>query len=164
MTAKPMHYHGAPERSDWVTPWDFFLPLHREFHFTLDVCATAANAKCGMFISPADDGLSRSWGRNVCWMNPPYGTAIARWMRKAYHESQRGATVVCLVPSRTDTAWWHNTATRGEIRFLRGRIAFLRGDSAALHTTRGGPTPAPFPCALVIFRPPSTPPHPETDA
>ena len=75
-------------------------------------------------------------------MNPPYGKQIAKWMRKAWQSSQEGATVVCLVPVRTDTKWWHEYAFRGEIRFIRGRLKF--GD---------GTSPAPFPSALVVFRP-----------
>lgn len=52
----------------------------------------------------------------------------------------RGVTVVCLVPSRTDTTWWHKVAKRGQVIFLRGRLRF--GLSS---------TPAPFPSAIVIF-------------
>jgi phage N-6-adenine-methyltransferase len=152
-TNKPMPYHGAPMKFDWETPPDFFAPLHAEFDFTLDVCARADNAKCARFFSPDDDGLAQDWGGEVCWMNPPYGTAIGHWMRKAWEASQRGATVVCLVPSRTDTRWWHDYAMQGEIRFLRGRIRFLAGGVEATHATRKGGTPAPFPCALIVFRP-----------
>lgn len=79
-------------------------------------------------------------------MNPPYGRQIGRWVEKAYRESLRGATVVCLVPSRTDTAWWHNFCSRAEIRFVRGRLRFS-----------GAKKNAPFPSAVVIFRPPGGP-------
>ncbi len=73
-------------------------------------------------------------------MNPPYGREIARFMRKAYEESLAGSTVICLVPSRTDTDWWHRYAKRGQIICLRGRLKF-----------GGASTSAPFPSALVIF-------------
>ena len=46
---------------------------------------------------------------------------MPEWMRKAYGAAQEGATVVCLVPSRTDTEWWHRYAMKGEVRLLRGR-------------------------------------------
>lgn len=75
-------------------------------------------------------------------MNPPYGSAIGDWMAKAYISSLQGATVVCLVPARTDMRWWHDFAMRGEIRFLQGRLNF-----------GGGQNSAPFPSAVVIFRP-----------
>ena len=131
-------------RDDWETPSNFFADLNAEFHFTLDVCATAKNKKCRNFFSRMKNGLAQQW-RGTCWMNPPYGRAIGNWMKKAYEESQRGVTVVCLVPARTDTAWWHDYAMKGEIRFLRGRLYFSGGRRA------------PFPSAVVIFRPKGAP-------
>lgn len=125
---------------DWSTPQDTFDVLNKEFNFTLDVCATQDNTKCDKFYSPEQDGLSQEW-RGVCWMNPPYGRQIKFWMAKAYTSSLEGATVVCLVPARTDTAWWHDYATKGEIRFLRGRLKF-----------GGSKNGAPFPSAVVVFK------------
>lgn len=124
----------------WATPQDVFDRLDSEFHFEVDVCALASNAKCRRYFTPAQDGLKQPW-KGVCWMNPPYGRDIGRWMRKAYESSLAGATVVCLVPARTDTAWWHDYATKGEIRFVRGRLRFGAAKCAA-----------PFPSAIVIFR------------
>jgi phage N-6-adenine-methyltransferase len=130
-------------REDWETPPDFFAALHAEFGFTLDVCATAENAKCARFITPDVDALAVDWSNEVCWMNPPYGAGISKWMAKAWAES-RHATVVCLVPARTDTRWWHDYAERGERRFVKGRIRFV-----------GARFNAPFPCAVIVFRPSS---------
>ena len=118
----------------------FFDRLDEEFGFDLDVCALRENAKCSRYFTPAKDGLKQQWA-GVCWMNPPYGRQIATWMKKAYESSQNGATIVCLVPARTDTKWWHDYATKGEIRFVRGRLRFGDADY-----------PAPFPSAIVIFR------------
>mgnify|MGYP002404017161 CR=1 FL=1 len=59
-------------------------------------------------------------------MNPPYGREIGKWMKKAYESSLNGATVVCLVPARTDTKWWHKYAMKGEVRFVKGRLKFKR--------------------------------------
>ena len=132
--------HYQSDVHTWETPIELFLRLDAEFHFTLDVCALPETAKCARYFSPADDGLSQAW-EGVCWMNPPYGRAIVDWMRKAFEESQRGCTVVCLVPARTDTEWWHQYAMRGEIRYLRGRVRFGEATSCA-----------PFPSAIVIFR------------
>ena len=130
---------------EWATPWPLFRELRDEFHFTVDVCATEKNAKCLEFFSPEQDGLAQEW-RGVCWMNPPYGRTIGKWIRKAYESSLQGATVVCLVPARTDTAWWHDYCMQGEVRFLRGRVYFERGNGARS-------VGAPFPSAIVIFRP-----------
>ncbi len=131
-------------RSDWETPPEVFVPLDEEFHFTLDVCATAETAKCLEWYSPDTDGLSHEWD-GVCWMNPPYGRKIGKWVKKAYEESLRGVTVVCLLPARTDTAWWHDYCMKAsEIRFLRGRVYFWQNGARS--------TAAPFPSAVVVFK------------
>lgn len=125
---------------DWETPQWLFDQLNAEFGFTLDVCATPDNAKCERYYTKAEDGLAQDWS-GVCWMNPPYGREIGRWIEKAYESSLGGVTVVCLLPSRTDTKWWHEYVMRGEVRFLRGRLKF-----------GGSKNSAPFPSAVVIFR------------
>jgi len=126
---------------EWETPQDIFDALNKEFGFTLDVCATKENAKCKEFYSKEQNGLSRDW-HGVCWMNPPYGRVIGKWVEKAYQSTKTGATIVCLVPSRTDTKWWHDYCMKGEIRFIRGRLKF-----------GGSKNSAPFPSAIVIFNP-----------
>lgn len=133
---------GVAARTDWETPPALFDALNGEFGFTLDAAANTANAKCSRFFTPDDDGLSEDWGTETVWPNPPYGPALPAWMAKAYEASTRGATVVCLVPARVDTRWWHEYAERGEHRFIRGRVKFV-----------GATWTAPFPCAIVIFRP-----------
>ena len=133
----------------WATRKEDFDLLDEEFGFDIDVCAVASNAKCERYFSPQDDGLSQPW-TGVCWMNPPYGRTIGLWVAKAYAESRRGATVVCLVPARTDTAWWHEYVMEAsEIRLVRGRLKFGTAENSA-----------PFPSAVVVFRPgpePGTP-------
>jgi phage N-6-adenine-methyltransferase len=133
--------HFSSATPEWSTPPEVFDELDAEFGFELDVCATAGNAKCGRYFTQADDGLAQAW-RGVCWMNPPYGDGIGAWMRKAHESSLLGATVVCLVPARTDTRWWQDIAALGDIRFVRGRLRF-----------GGTATGAPFPSAVVVFRP-----------
>lgn len=125
----------------WETPQDFFDRLNAEFHFDLDVCALPENAKCKRYFTPTQDGLLQDW-RGVCWMNPPYGRKIGLWVRKAYETAvSGGGTVVCLLPARTDTAWWHDYAMQGEVRFIRGRLKF-----------GGSKNSAPFPSAVVVFK------------
>jgi phage N-6-adenine-methyltransferase len=135
-----LKYHTKGKTVEYETPDDFFQRLNRIYRFNLDVCATPKNAKCQRYFTVQDDGLSKQWD-GVCWMNPPYGRAIRAWMKKAYEESKTGTTVVCLVPSRTDAAWWHDYAMKGQVEFLRGRLKF-----------GGSKNCAPFPCALVVFR------------
>lgn len=129
-------------KTTWGTPINFFEKVQAEHQLTLDVCALPNNAKLPRFFTPEMDGLSQDWGTERCWMNPPYGREITKWMLKAWESSLKGAYVVCLVPARTDTAWWHDYATKGIITFLRGRLRF-----------EGAKHPAPFPCALVVFKP-----------
>lgn len=132
--------HFSSKTDLWETPQELFDALSVEFGpFDVDVCATPENAKCAKYYTREDDGLSHVWeGR--CWMNPPYGREIGLWMRKAYESSQSGATVVCLVPARTDTAWFQDYAMKGQVRFLRGRLKF-----------GGSKNSAPFPSAVVVF-------------
>lgn len=125
----------------WETPQDFFDKLNEEFHFTMDVCATPDNAKCERFYTKEQDGLNQPWN-GVCWCNPPYGREIVAWVRKAFFASVSGATVVMLLPARTDTLWFHEYIyKKAEIRFIKGRLKF--GSSA---------NAAPFPSMVVVFR------------
>jgi site-specific DNA-methyltransferase (adenine-specific) len=125
----------------WGTPQWLFDALDKEFGFTLDPCSDGTNALCEKFHSIHDSGLLKDWGTETVFMNPPY-SEYEEWMRKAYGAAQDGATVVCLVPARTDTEWWHRYAMKGEIRLLKGRLKF--GDAV---------NSAPFPSAVVVFRP-----------
>jgi len=136
-----MAVHFSSETDEWPTPQDFFDRLNEEFGFELDVCATPENAKCPRYYTKRENGLLQKW-TGVCWMNPPYGREIGQWVKKAYESALDGATVVCLLPARTDTSWWHDYCMKGEIRFVRGRLKF--GDASEN---------APFPSAVVVFRP-----------
>lgn len=135
-----MAVHYSSETDLWSTPQDFFDRLDAEFNFELDVCATHTNAKCKRYFTETENGLLQKW-TGVVWMNPPYGREIDEWIQKAYESAQEGATVVCLIPSRTDTRWWHDYCMKGEIRFVKGRLQF---GSATEN--------APFPSAVIIFR------------
>jgi phage N-6-adenine-methyltransferase len=140
-TADPMAVHYSSETDEWATPQDFFDVVNAEFSFTLDVCALDASAKCEHYFTPEADGLAQNW-TGTCWMNPPYGDVIGDWVQKAYKSSQAGATVVCLVPARTDTAWFHDYCLPGEVRLIRGRLRFGAADASA-----------PFPSCLVVLGP-----------
>jgi phage N-6-adenine-methyltransferase len=126
---------------EWATPQGVFDTLNAVYQFTLDACATAQTAKCERYFTAEQDALRQEWSGTV-FCNPPYGRLLGRWLRKAYTSVQAGATVVCLVPARTDTAWWHDYCSRGAVFFIRGRLRF--GD---------GRGPAPFPSAVVVFAP-----------
>lgn len=125
----------------WSTPQEFFDALHKEFGFLIYVCALPENAKCEAYFTPEMNSLKQSWEGKTCWMNPPYGREIGLWVEKAFKEAQKpGTIVVCLLPARTDTRWWHDYCMKGEIRFVRGRLKFGSSKNSA-----------PFPSAVVIF-------------
>jgi phage N-6-adenine-methyltransferase len=141
--------HFSSKSDNWETPQDIFDSLNLGFGpFTLDVCASKENTKChDMFYSIEEDGLSKDWHKisNKCWMNPPYGRQIGKWIKKAYEESQKGALVCCLLPARTDTKWFHEYLQDKDhvlVRFLKGRLKF-----------GGAKNSAPFPSMVVVFYP-----------
>ena len=137
-----MKVHFSSETDMWATPNEFYDRLNKVFRFETDVCAVPENAKCERFFTPEMDGLAQEWS-GTCWMNPPYGRGIGAWIQKAYESAkQNGATVVCLLPARVDTRWWHDYCAKGEVYFVKGRLKF--GDAK---------NSAPFPCAVVVFRP-----------
>ena len=142
MTISKTLYSSRSE--EWPTPQAFFDVLHREFRFTLDPCATSANAKCRTFFTKKQNGLDSNWGCHRVFCNPPYGRAMALWARKCFEASCDGALVVLLAHARTDTRWFHDWVygKADEIRFVRGRLRF--GD---------GRQSAPFPSLVAVFLP-----------
>lgn len=115
----------------WATPKDLYADLDKEFHFSDDPCPLTENSI---------EGLLREWGTST-FLNPPYGRDIGKWIDKARNEAQSGKTVVCLLPARTDTRWFHEHCLKAkEIRFLRGRLKF-----------GGAEGNAPFPSMIVVF-------------
>lgn len=172
----PIHFSSmSPE---WSTPQDLFDGLNGHFRFTLDVCATPENAKCKRFFTPQQDGLTQVW-TGTCWMNPPYGEPEhpckkrcpkKRCEKRGWHTdkyiagcydfmekavasvlSDTAELVVCLLPARTDTAWFHDFIWSASTRtprpgvtvdLLRGRLKF-----------GGSKNSAPFPSMVVTFGP-----------
>lgn len=167
--------HFSSKKSDWETPPQLFNKLNAWFKFDLDVCASSQNTKCGRFYGQHrdhfTDGLKTSWGKSVCWMNPPYNRpehvckpkcakkmclerghhnkvykpGQEEWIEKAFKESKKGCIVVALLPARTDTSFFHKyiyKKKRVKIQFLEGRLKFV-----------GAKSKAPFPSMIVVFRP-----------
>lgn len=136
--------HFSSKSDEWETPQAFFDELHKEFSFELDACASSQNYKCPLYLSV--NSLESDWTsitQGTIWLNPPYGRKIGKWTEKAKVTANKGNTVVCLLPARTDTQWWHRDVIGGnaEVRFVKGRLKF----GGAKHS-------APFPSAVVIFR------------
>lgn len=115
----------------WATPKWLYDELNKEFNFDFDPCP----------LGGGFDGLVVRWGK-VNYINPPYGREIGKWIAKAHAEALGGGICVMLLPSRTDTKWWHDYCMKAyEIRFIKGRLKF--GDSK---------NSAPFPSCIVIFK------------
>ena len=131
----------SSKKVEWETPQPIFDFVDKIYHFNLDVCALPENAKCAAYYTPEDDGLKQTW-EGVCWMNPPYGRDIAKWMKKAYETAEyHQGTVVALVHARTDTKWWHDYAMKATyIIFIKGRLKFGNAEASC-----------PFPSCFVIF-------------
>lgn len=133
----------SSERDDWSTPQEFYDELNQRYRFTLDPCCSSETAKCAKYYTAEDDGLSKDWEGETVFMNPPYGRGIEKWIEKAYKEGMKeGTTVVCLIPARTDTKYWHEYCMRAkELFFVKGRLKFGESKNSA-----------PFPSAVVVFR------------
>lgn len=137
----------SSKSDEWTTPKWLFELLDKEFMFIVDAAAKDDNTLCDFWFK---DALTHDWYNypfcegNVLadhfFLNPPY-SQIAAFMKKAYEESLKGATIICLIPARTDTKYWHDYVMKAaEIRFIKGRLKF--GDQV---------NSAPFPSVVVIF-------------
>lgn len=136
----------SSKKMDWCTPKEFFDKLNEEFDFILDAAATEKTKKCDLCYTPETDGLSQTWNvGGAVFCNPPYGREIGKWVQKAFEEARGGATIVLLIPSRTDTNYFHDYIYgKAEIRFVRGRLKFTDDDGNTSD-------PAPFPSMVVIY-------------
>jgi site-specific DNA-methyltransferase (adenine-specific) len=120
----------------WATPRELYSELDAEFGFTLDPCPMDDAERI-----MDTDGLARSWSGHRVFCNPPYGREVWRWLDKA----READVAVFLLPSRTDTQWFHDYALKADdIRFVRGRLRF--GEAKA---------GAPFPSVILVFRSPA---------
>lgn len=141
--------------NEWETPKDFYEKLNDEFNFTLDPCCTKDNHKCDKFYTMEDDGLSKDWSGETVYVNPPYGRQIGKWVAKCWNEwTINKITCVMLIPSRTDTSWFHNYIYGvAQIRFIEGRLKFI---NRLLPSWNGEENckiySAPFPSMIVIFK------------
>lgn len=123
--------HYSSQRLDWKTPKAVYQVLDSEFNFDHDPCPPLYKI----------DGLTSEWGKSN-FVNPPYGKELPKWIKKGFEEWQKGKTVVFLIPSRTDTRWWHEYCMKAaEIRFIKGRLKFDDNKNSA-----------PFPSAIVVFK------------
>ena len=139
------HLSNIGTQEEYGTPHKLFNEKCTELNLNLkiDVAASHTNHVLPNYITKEEDLFTIPITQDA-FLNPPYGRQIGRWIQKAYESAQAGARVVCLLPSRTDTAWWHDFVMKAnEIRFIRGRLYFNDNDGRA-----------PFPSVIVVFGPP----------
>lgn len=144
----------AEVKNDWETPPELFEKLNAEFHFDVDIAASAENSKCDIFIPyPQTDALLENWNSFGArgFMNPPYSN-WRPWAAKAYRAAlapNNPITIVGLLPVDTSTQAFHEfiyNKTNVEIRFLKRRLRFY-------YKGKPGPSPARFASMVVIWRP-----------
>tara|TARA_Y100000034_G_C6856029_1_gene389024 strand:- start:713 stop:1219 length:507 start_codon:yes stop_codon:yes gene_type:complete len=152
MDKKTQETMFSSKSAEWETPEDFFNKLNQTYNFTLDPCSTSANTKCQNHYTKEEDGLTQDWGGQQVFVNPPYGRQMKKWVKKAFEEGQKpDTTVVMLIPSRTDTKYWHDYCMKADvIYFVKGRLHF-KNKVAADYTGKTKTSPAPFPSAVVVF-------------
>lgn len=137
----------SSDKDYWETPKKLFDELNKEFKFTLDPCASDTNHKCLKYYTKKDDGLSKDWGGEIVFCNPPYGRKeTGKWVEKCFNEAKKQNTVVVmLIPARTDTKWFHEYIyNKHEIRFIKGRLKFeINGNTLGSST---------FPSMIVVMK------------
>ena len=152
-TLAPQARRQARERAFWgqgdkedrdsrFTPAEFMSNVYLAFgEIDLDPCAnrlSPVKANRRILIEEGGDGLIDAWSGKTAFVNPPF-SALLVWLRRAHDQWKVGrvGTVICLVPARTDSAWFHQTLSAdAHIYFLQGRVRFLDG--------RGRAQPTPF--------------------
>lgn len=98
----------SKDTDEWETPDYLYKSMDDIYSFTLDVCATDNNTKCDRYYTIEEDGLKGDWDR-FNWCNPPYSRGqLERWLKRAYEETLKGNTTVVLMPSNTDTGYFHD--------------------------------------------------------
>jgi len=143
----------SSKSNEWETPKHVFDFLNKKFNFELDAAATKENALCKNYFTISDNSLTQDWSKyKTIFCNPPYGKNIGKFIEKSYKESQLGCLIVLLIPARTDTKWWHNYCSLGEVIFIKGRLRFVNRTFPSWRPNGNFKiSPANFPSAIVIF-------------
>jgi len=132
------------QQDKWETPPAVFEQLNEEFDFTLDAAAETETTLCDYYFTEEDDALCQDRNNQVVFCNPPY-SKLKEFAHKANEEAKKGATVVMLVPARTDTKAFHESLAGEEVRFIKGRLKFQQNGQEK--------DPAPFPSMVCVIGP-----------
>ncbi|WP_298814657.1 DNA N-6-adenine-methyltransferase [uncultured Sphingomonas sp.] len=147
----PQARRRAPERSYWgqadkqdrdsrFTPSEFMEGIYAAFgEVDLDPCGhflSPVVARRRILLSEGGDGLTETWSGRLAFVNPPF-SELLKWLRRAHDQWRAGNvdTVVCLVPVRTDSTWFHQTLSAdADLYLLQGRVRFLSPAGKAQQT------------------------------
>lgn len=139
----------SKKSDEWSTPQSFYDNLDLYYNFVFDLACSKENCKTADGYTIEDNALEQDWYQITTetdggwlWLNPPY-SKCNEFADKSYSEMQLGAKIVMLIPSRTDTKWFHNFIYKQEgvtIEFIKGRLKFSDSKNSA-----------PFPSMLVTF-------------
>ncbi|MGI9556052.1 MAG: DNA N-6-adenine-methyltransferase [Cyanophyceae cyanobacterium] len=133
----------------WATPLKVYdnVISHLNLDPQWDLAADQSNSKCTNFIDESQDSLKTKWpSGEVCWLNPPYGKLLKKFVDKCVTELEGSAPpskVIWLLPARTDTKWFNSLSKHpncSKVIFLKGRIKF--GSET---------TDAPFPSVVIVM-------------
>lgn len=129
------HQSAKMQSEVWLTPPEILQSLGT---FDLDPCAPAVRPWeiAREHISLPSDGLTAEW-RGRVWLNPPFGSRAAAWLRKM---KQHG-NGIALIPARTETAMFYESVWGGAdgVCFLKGRPHFHRVDGTRAPFNSGAP-------------------------
>lgn len=140
-------YIPRARKNDWRTPQTVVERLHLVWSGPpdLDPCASVeASIAKDNWTGPAfggRDGLVEPWGPVGAYVNPVFDE-LAAWCAKCAREARdSGSEVILLLPSRTDTAYWHeHLASAALLCLWKGRLKFV-----------GAPAPCPFPVTFAYW-------------
>lgn len=130
----PPEIWGAPLRLPGMPP-----------RYDVDVACTLENVAAGHHLKEHEvDSLDVQWHQMgcqqgkaspICWMNPPYGTMLRKFLKKAHEEARAGARIWALVPARTETKYQHLDGIQvcNFTVLIYQRISFIPSESMRAH-------------------------------
>lgn len=94
--------------------------------------ASAVRPVAYLDIRKGQDGLRDPWQGPLAFVNPPW-SAAKKFLERSYDQWKKGnvKTVICLIPSNTDTAFFHTILkAEADVYFVKGRMRFFKEDGS----------------------------------
>lgn len=125
-------------KDEWLTPPEIVRALGV---FDLDPCSPVNRPwdTAVSHLTIEDDGLLSTWPKDArIWLNPPYGTQCAVWMKKmAAHGNG-----IALTFARTETKMFFESVwpVAHAVLFLKGRLQFYHVTGKSCGMNAGAPS------------------------